>query len=109
MARLFQVTLPEGMSSVKLDSQGRASVQCTAKNVSAAPIDGRAVLVSLPPTNPPSGAVQKGWVKIDGSADRHFDKDKEEVFTVKIAVPPIAYDVDNSAQPIPNSSPDPVV
>jgi len=88
MAKLFRVTLPEGLSGVKLDSQGRATVQYTAKNVSGVPLDGRAVLVSLPHTAPPSGAVQKGWVKIDGAADRHFEKDREEVITVKIAVPP---------------------
>ena len=88
MARLFQVTLPEGMSNVKLDSQGRATVQCTAKNVSGTSLDGRAVLISLPPITPPSGVVQKGWVKIDGSPERHFEKDKEEVFTIRIMVPP---------------------
>ena len=88
MAKLFQVTLPSGLSSVKLDSQGRATVQYTVKNVSARPIDGRAVLVSLPQTKPSSGCVEKGWVKIDGKTDRHFDPDKEETFTIKIAVPP---------------------
>jgi beta-lactam-binding protein with PASTA domain len=88
MAKLFQVTLPSGMSSVKLDSQGRATVQYTVKNVSARPIDGRAVLISLPQTKPPSGPFEKGWVKVDGKTDRHFDVDKEETFTVKIVVPP---------------------
>ncbi len=88
MANYFQVTNALGMSNVKLDSQGRASVQFTAKNVSAAPIDGRAVLVSLPPTKPASGAVQKGWVKLEGSAERKFEKDQEQVFAVRIAVPP---------------------
>jgi hypothetical protein len=88
MAKWFNVTLAQGMSNVKLDSMGRASVQYTAKNVSAAPVDGRAVLVSLPHTNPPAGVVEKGWVKIDGSEQRHFDKDREEVFVAKIAVPP---------------------
>ncbi len=88
MAKLFQITLPSGLSNVKLDSQGRATVQYTVKNVSARPIDGRAVLISLPQTKPPSGCVEKGWVKVDGKTDRHFDPDKEETFTVKIAVPP---------------------
>jgi beta-lactam-binding protein with PASTA domain len=32
--------------------------------------------------------VEKGWVKIDGKTDRHFDPDKEETITIKIAVPP---------------------
>src|SRR5262249_3432327 len=50
--------------------------------------DGRAVLISLPQVKPPSGPVEKGWVKIDGKPDRHFDVNKEETFTVKIAVPP---------------------
>lgn len=88
MAKLFQVTLPNGISSVKLDSQGRATVQYTVKNVSARPIDGRAVLISLPQIKPPGGPAEKGWVKIDGKTDRHFEVDKEETFTVKIAVPP---------------------
>lgn len=88
MAKLFQVNLPDGLSSVKLDSQGRATVQYTVKNVSARSLDGRAVLISLPLAKPPAGAVEKGWVKVDGKTDRHFDPDKEETFTVKIAVPP---------------------
>jgi PASTA domain len=88
MAKLFQVNLPDGLSNVKLDSQGRATVQYTVKNVSARSIDGRAVLISLPQVRPPSGPVEKGWVKIDGNTDQHFDVDKEQTFTVKIAVPP---------------------
>jgi len=87
MANLFQINLPEGMSTVKLDSQGRATVQYTVKNVSQRPIDGRAVLVSLPQVTPPSGVIEKGWVKIDGKTDRHFDVDKEETFSVRIVVP----------------------
>lgn len=91
MAKLFQITLPEGMSNVKLNSQGSATVQYTVKNVSARPIDGRAVLVSLPQSKPPSGVVEKGWVKFDpadAKPDRHFDVGKEETFKIKIAVPP---------------------
>lgn len=88
MAKLFQVNLPDGMSSVNLDSQGRATVQYTVKNVSARAIDGRAVLISIPQASPPSGPIEKGWVKLDGKSDRHFDVDKEETFAVKIAVPP---------------------
>ncbi len=88
MAQLFRVSLPDGLSTVKLDSQGRGTVQYTVKNLSARAIDGRALLISLPQTRPASGAVEKGWVKIDGTSDRHFDIDKEETFTVKILVPP---------------------
>ena len=88
MAKLFQITLPDGMSSVKLDSQGRANVQYTVKNMSQRPLDARAVLISLPPTKPPSGIVEKGWVKIDGKPERHLDANKDETFTVRIAVPP---------------------
>jgi len=87
MAKYFQITIPEGASKAKLDSQGRTSVQYTVKNVSAAPIDGRAVLACIPTGTPPDNP-HKNWVKIDGTAERHFDKDKEEVFTVKVAVPP---------------------
>jgi hypothetical protein len=86
MAKLFDVKLREGMSNVKLDSQGRATAQYTVKNVSQRPIDGRAVLISLPQASSPAGAIEKGWVTIDGKADRHFDVDKEETFTVKINV-----------------------
>jgi hypothetical protein len=87
MARYFQITTPEGMSNPKLDSQGCATLQLKAKNVTGAPLDGRAILVSLPVTTPPSGAVQSGWVKIDGPPDQHFEKDQEKVFVVKIVVP----------------------
>jgi beta-lactam-binding protein with PASTA domain len=76
------------MSNVKLDSKGSATCQITVKNVSRAAIDGRAVLVSLPPATKTSpGVVENSWVKIDGLTDRHFAIDQEEVFSVKIAVP----------------------
>jgi hypothetical protein len=87
MAKLFNVNLPDGLSTVKLDLQGRATVQYTIKNVAARSLDGRGVLISLPVTRPPKGAVENGWVKIDGTTDRHFDVDKEETFVVKIQVP----------------------
>jgi hypothetical protein len=90
MARYFQVTTPQGLSAIRLDSQGRAAVQYTVKNVTGAAIDGRAVLVSVPGTNAADSVVQKGWVKIDGVAERHFNRDQEDVFLVKIAVPPNA-------------------
>jgi beta-lactam-binding protein with PASTA domain len=86
MARYFEIS--HNTATLKLDSQGRGTVQYTVKNVSAAPIDGRAVLISLPATNPPSGAVQNGWVKIEPPTDRAFDKDKAHNFIVKIEVPP---------------------
>ena len=87
MARYFQITTPEGMSSLTLDSQGSATVQIKVKNVRGAAVDSRAILVSLPITNPPSGAVQNGWVKIDGPAEQRFDKDQEKVIVVKVAIP----------------------
>lgn len=85
MARYFEVS--GSTSAVKLDTQGRGTMQYKVKNVSAAPIDGRAVLISLPATNPPSGVVQNGWVKIEPPTDRSFEKDKQETFVVKIEVP----------------------
>jgi beta-lactam-binding protein with PASTA domain len=87
MARYFQITAPEGMSNPKLDSQGCATLQLKAKNVTGAALDGRAILISLPVVSPAAGAVQNGWVKIDGPAEQHFEKDQEKVFVVKIAVP----------------------
>ncbi len=87
MAQLFRVDLPKGMSSVKLDSQGRATVQYTVKNLSARKIDGRAVLVWLSQGKSPAGTVEKGWATIE-TPDRSFDLDKEETYTVKILVPP---------------------
>ena len=39
MAKLFQITLPDGMSELKLDSQGRATLQYNVANKSARPID----------------------------------------------------------------------
>ena len=88
MAKLFQITRPDGMSTVKLDIQGHATVQYTVKNVSARTIDGRALLLSISQTKPPDGPVEKGWVKLEGNPERHFDINNEETFTVKIAIPP---------------------
>lgn len=86
--KYFTVTAPQGISNIKLDSKGSATCQITVKNVSRAAIDGRAVLVSLPPATKASpGVVENSWVKIDGLTDRHFAIDQEEVFSVKIAVP----------------------
>jgi hypothetical protein len=87
MARYFQISTAEGMSAPKLDSQGCATLQIKAKNVTGAAVDSRPILVSLPITVPPSGAVQNGWVKIEGPAEQRFEKDQEKVFVVKIAVP----------------------
>jgi hypothetical protein len=84
MARYFEIN--HATPTVKLDSQGRGTAQYTVKNVSAAPTDVRAVLVSLPPLNPPGGVVQNGWVKIEPPTDRLFDKDKTETFIVKIEI-----------------------
>src|SRR5262249_8425413 len=85
--RYFTVTAPQGLSTIKLDSKGCATCQITVKNVSRTAIDGRGILISLPIARPPAGAAEKGWVKIDGPTDRHFEVDQEEVFLVKIEVP----------------------
>jgi hypothetical protein len=85
MARYFEISA--NTATVKLDSQGRGTVQYKVKNVSAVAIDGRAVLISLPANHPPSGVVQNGWVKIEPPADRAFEKDRQEIFVVKIEVP----------------------
>ena len=86
MARYFEIGA--STAKVKLDSQGRGTVQYRVKNVSAAPIDGRALLISLPVTNPPSGPVQNRWVSLEPPTDRAFEKEKQETFVVKIEVPP---------------------
>ena len=86
MPRYFSVNRPDGLTTLRLDSQGRATVQYTAKNLSGSSLDGRAVLVSNP-AEPSGGPVERGWVRVDGATDRHFDKDKEEVFAVSVAVP----------------------
>lgn len=85
MARYFEIS--NSTPTIKLDSQGRGTVQYTVKNVSAAPTDGRAVLTSVPVTSPPSGAVQNGWVKIDPPIDHHYGKDEQNTYTVKVEVP----------------------
>jgi hypothetical protein len=86
MAKLFQITLPEGLSTLALDSQGHGTVHYSVKNVSARPIDGRAVLVCLPQGDSNNG-VQKNWITLDGKAERHFGVNGEDTFTVNIAVP----------------------
>lgn len=85
MAFNFSVTVPEGMSKLKQDSQGRASLQVVVKNLSGRPLDGRLVPISLPKGT--QGVVEKGLVKVDEKADRHFDVGKEETFTVRLSVP----------------------
>jgi beta-lactam-binding protein with PASTA domain len=84
-SRYFEIT--QSTPTVKLDTQGRGTVQYKVKNVSAAPVDGRAVLISLPINKPPSGVVQNNWVRIDGAADHHYEKDEQTTFVVKIEVP----------------------
>ena len=89
MAKLFQITLPDGMSELKLDSQGRATLQYNVANKSARPIDARAVLVPLPQSNPPdpNHPVNKGWIKVNGTTDQHMEADKACTYTVNIAIP----------------------
>jgi len=84
MANYFEITPPEGLSEVKLDSSGRAKVQYTVKNVSGIKRDGRAVLVSVPSA---PGAVEKNWVKIDGPTDKSFEAGQSQTFVVNIVVP----------------------
>ena len=84
MAFNFSLTIPEGMSKLKQDSRGQASLQVVVKNVSGTARDGRLVPISLPKGTP--GVVEKGWLKVD-AADRHLDVGKEETFTVRLSVP----------------------
>lgn len=86
MANYFDITRPEGLNVVKLDSSGRAEVQYTVKNVSGIRREGRALLVSIPPS--PGGPVEKNWVKPDPQPQRMFDPGQSLPFVVKIAVPP---------------------
>lgn len=89
MAKLFDISIPEGASTLKLDSQGRGSVHYTVKSVTATPIDARAVLIPVPnaPADP-NHPVAKGWVKIEGKPERHFEVNGEDTFTVTVAIPP---------------------
>ena len=84
MANYFEITAPDGLSVVKLDSSGQAKVQYTVKNVSGIKRDGRAVLVSLPNT---PGAVEKNWVKIEGPSDKAFNSGQSQTYVVTITVP----------------------
>jgi beta-lactam-binding protein with PASTA domain len=86
MARYFEIKKND-TSKVKLDMQGRGSVQYKFKNVSPTPMDGRAVLTSLPKVSPLAGVVQNGWVKIDGPTDHHFNPNEEYPFNIKIEIP----------------------
>lgn len=82
----FVSTSIGGNPILKLDSMGRATLQITAKNLSGIACDMRAVPVSLPILNPPTGAVQNGWVTIDGSPEVHFERDQEKPIVVKVDV-----------------------
>jgi beta-lactam-binding protein with PASTA domain len=89
MAKLFDISIPEGASQLKLDSQGRGSVHYTVKSLTRSPIDARAVLIPVPATPAdPNHPVAKGWVKIEGKAERHFDVNGEDSFTVTVIIPP---------------------
>jgi beta-lactam-binding protein with PASTA domain len=89
MAKLFDISIPEGASTLKLDSKGRGSVHYTVKSLTRTPIDAKGVLLPVPATpGDPNHPVTKGWVKIDGKCDRHFDVNGEDAFTVTVAVPP---------------------
>jgi beta-lactam-binding protein with PASTA domain len=89
MAKLFDISIPEGASNLKLDSQGRGSVHYTVKSLTRAPIDARGVLIPVPnaPADP-NHPVTKGWVKIEGKPERHLDVNAEDAFTVTVAIPP---------------------
>jgi len=84
MANYFQITRPDGLGTLKLDSQGHGEVQYTVKNVGAVKIEGKAVLVSIPAN---AGPVEKGWVKIDGVSQRVFEVGATQTFAVKVSVP----------------------
>lgn len=86
MANYFEITLPQGLVVAKLDGAGRAEAQYTVKNVSGVRREGRALLVSVPPS--PGGPVEKGWVKPDPVPQRTFEPGQSQTFIVKIAVPP---------------------
>jgi beta-lactam-binding protein with PASTA domain len=89
MAKVFDISIPEGAGTLKLDSQGKGSVHYTVKSLARTPIDARAVLLAVPPTPAdPNHPVTKGWVKIEGKAERHFDVNGEDAFTVTVATPP---------------------
>jgi beta-lactam-binding protein with PASTA domain len=91
MAKLFEIKPPEGVTSLELDSQRRGTIHYTVKNVSAREIDGRAAVVAVPPSAvDPNHPVQKGWVKLDGPADKHFGVGKDDTYTVNVAIPPKA-------------------
>jgi beta-lactam-binding protein with PASTA domain len=85
MANYFEITPPEGLSVVKLDSSGRGKVQYTVKNVSPIKRDARALVVSMPSA---PGAVEKGWVKVEPPTDKPIESGKSENYVVTIAVPP---------------------
>ena len=62
MPKLFQITRPDEMATLKLDGKGCASMQYTVVNVSKRAIDARALLLSIPQTKPPNGPVEKGTI-----------------------------------------------
>jgi beta-lactam-binding protein with PASTA domain len=89
MAKLFDISIPEGASNLKLDSQGRGSVHYTVKSLTRTPIDARTVLIPVPNAQAdPNHPVAKGWVKIEGKPERHLDVNGEDAFTVTVAIPP---------------------
>jgi beta-lactam-binding protein with PASTA domain len=89
MAKLFEISVPDGLQALKLDSQYRASVHYTVRHLGRVPVDARAVLIQVPASPAdPNHPVQKGWVKIDGKPERHFDVNGEDTFTVNVAIPP---------------------
>jgi hypothetical protein len=89
MAKLFDISIPDGASTLRLDSKGKGTMHYTVRSLSRIPIDAKGVLVPVPSSPAdPSHPVPKGWVKIDGKAERHFEVNGEDAFTVTVTVPP---------------------
>jgi beta-lactam-binding protein with PASTA domain len=84
----FQILTPAGLGPLQLEEGARSEVQYTLKNISGIKRDAKIILVSIPPS--PNGPVEKGWVKLDGPAQRSFEVGKSEPCVVKVALPPKA-------------------
>ena len=75
---IFHLTSP--LTSIRLNQADQGEVSYTASNAAGRSLRARAVVVPL-------GATQGDWLSIVGDADRRFEPDGTEQFTVCVAVP----------------------
>ena len=80
--QLFQISVPPENRTLELDVNGRGVVTYTVHNVTAREVVGRALLPSGDPL------VRDGHVAVSGAADKTFQPNQDQQYTIKIDLGP---------------------